>query len=107
MSLNKEEKKRLKNLEKKLGYTFKDLSLLKRAITHKSYTNELKIPPSEHNERIEFLGDAVLELTITHLLMEEFEDLPEGDLSKLRASVVNEFQLAAIAQSVDLGDFLY
>ena len=105
--MTSEEKKQLKELEKALGISFKKLAFLKKAITHKSYTNELKLPPSEHNERIEFLGDAVLELCISHLLIDEFEDAPEGELSKIRASVVNEAQLAAIAEGMNLGNYLY
>lgn len=107
MNITTDEKKRLKILEKKLGYAFKDKTLLKRALTHKSYTNELKLSPSEHNERIEFLGDAVMELAVSHLLMHVYQDHPEGELSKLRAAIVNEAQLAELAHSIDLGDFLY
>ncbi|MDP2599591.1 MAG: ribonuclease III [Deltaproteobacteria bacterium] len=107
MHVTTDEKKRLKILEKKLGYVFKDKTLLKRALTHKSYTNELKISPLEHNERIEFLGDAVMELAVSHLLMHQYRSHPEGELSKLRAAIVNEGQLAELAGSISLGDFLY
>lgn len=105
--MNSEEKKRLKVFEKKLGYKFKKTLLLKRALTHKSHINEMKLSPLENNERLEFLGDAVLELAISHLLMEEFEDHPEGELSKLRAAIVNENQLAELAQEIELGNYLY
>ncbi len=105
--MTKEEKARLKAFQKNLNYRFKKLEFLKRALTHKSYTNELKLSPLEHNERIEFLGDAVLELAVSHLLMEKFKDYPEGELSKLRAAVVNEAQLAELAQKIQLGDFLF
>lgn len=74
---------------------------------HKSYANEHKLPATEHNERYEYLGDAVLELSISHLLMERFPDFPEGELSKLRAAVVNETQLAELARTLNLGDYLY
>lgn len=107
MPLTKEEKVTLKSFQKKLNYRFKKLELLKKALTHKSYTNEMKLSPLEHNERIEFLGDAVLELAISHLLMEKFKDYPEGELSKLRAAIVNEGQLAELAQEIQLGDFLF
>lgn len=107
MSLTKEEKVKLKSFQKNLSYRFKKLELLKRALTHKSYTNEMKLSPLEHNERIEFLGDAVLELAISHLLMEKFKECPEGELSKLRAAIVNEGQLAELAQEIQLGDFLF
>lgn len=105
--MNSDEKKRLKVFEKKVGYKFKKTLLLKRALTHKSYTNEMKLSPIENNERLEFLGDAVLELAISHLLMEDFEGHPEGELSKLRAAIVNENQLAELAQKIELGNFLY
>ncbi len=105
--ISKEEKKRLKIFEKNLGYRFKNKLLLKRALTHRSYTNELRLSPLEHNERTEFLGDAVLELAISHLLMHQFQQHPEGELSKLRAAIVNESQLAELAHVIALGDFLY
>ncbi|MBI4125494.1 MAG: ribonuclease III, partial [Deltaproteobacteria bacterium] len=107
MEITKEEQKQLRVFEKKLGYKFKKPALLKRALTHKSSTNEMKLSPMENNERLEFLGDAVLELVISHLLMENFSDHPEGELSKLRAAIVNEVQLAELARKIDLGDFLF
>ncbi|EKD41567.1 MAG: hypothetical protein ACD_73C00655G0003 [uncultured bacterium] len=93
--------------EKKLGYVFSDISLLKKALTHKSYANENKLPSTENNERLEFLGDAVLELAVSHLLMQMFAESNEGDLSKLRAAVVNETSLAALAREINLGEFLF
>ena len=105
--LTKEDKKHLKAFEKILGYSFKNKEHLKRALTHKSHANELKLEATEHNERYEFLGDAVLELGVSHLLMARFADHPEGELSKLRAAIVNENQLAEIAREISLGDFLY
>jgi ribonuclease III len=101
------EKNRLKELQKKLGFKFKDFDHLKRALTHRSYANENRMPNTEHNERYEFLGDAVLELGISQVLMENFSTHTEGELSKLRASVVNETQLAAIARQLGLGEYLY
>ncbi len=74
---------------------------------HKSYANEHKLPATEHNERYEYLGDAVLELSISHLLMNRFPDFPEGELSKLRAAIVNETQLAELAKALNIGDYLY
>ncbi len=103
----KEEKKRLKEFEKVIGYKFKNREHLRRALTHKSYANEHRLAPSEQNERYEYLGDAVLELVISHLLMMRFPDHPEGDLSKLRAAVVNESQLAELAGAINLGDYLF
>ncbi|MBN1282212.1 MAG: ribonuclease III [Proteobacteria bacterium] len=105
--MTKEEKARFKALEKSIGYRFRRREHLRRALTHKSYANELRMAYADHNERLEFLGDAVLELAISHLLMERFTEFPEGELSKLRAAVVNEGQLAEIAREVGLGDYLY
>ncbi len=107
MGMSKEEKARMKRCEKRLGYKFKHREMLKRALTHKSFANEQRLPATEHNERSEFLGDAVLELAISHLLMERFPDFPEGELSKLRAAIVNETQLAELARELDLGEELY
>ncbi|HPW45568.1 MAG TPA: ribonuclease III [bacterium] len=107
MDLTTQEKKRLKVFEKKLGYKFRHRDYLKRALTHKSYTNELRLSPLEHNERYEYLGDAVLELGVSTLLMRRFPDHPEGELSKLRAAIVNEEQLAEISKEIGLGEFLY
>ena len=106
MKLSADDKKRLKQFEKALGYTFKKKELLFRALTHKSYANERGMPQSEHNERYEYLGDAVLELSISHILIEKFPKYPEGELSKIRAAVVNEVQLAELARTINLGDFM-
>lgn len=107
MGITRDEKKLLKEFEKLLGYGFKKRGHLKRALTHKSFANELHLPPTEHNERYEYLGDAVLELSISHFLMEYFPNHPEGELSKLRAAIVNESQLADMARKMKLGDYLY
>lgn len=105
--MTSEEKAHVKKFEKQLGYGFKRREHLRRALTHKSYANELKMPATDHNERYEYLGDAVLELSVSHLLMERFPDFPEGELSKLRAAIVNETQLAELARELKLGDFLF
>jgi len=107
MALNSDEKKVLKAFEKRIGYRFKRREHLRRALMHKSYANENRLPPTEHNERYEYLGDAVLELSVSHLLMERFPDHPEGELSKLRAAIVNEGQLAELAREIGLGDYMY
>ena len=107
MVLTSEDKKRLKKFEKILGYSFKSRDHLKRALTHKSYANEQRMPAIDHNERYEYLGDAVLELSISNILMELFPEHAEGELSKLRAAAVNETRLAGVARSLELGDFLY
>ncbi len=105
--LSRDEKKRLKRLEKNLGARFWNLENLKSALTHKSYANEKRIPSYCHNERLEFLGDAVLELVVSHTLMEKYPEAPEGDLSKMRAAMVNEKTLAWLARSLELGELLY
>lgn len=107
MGIRAEDKANLKGFEKRLGYKFRRREHLKRALTHKSFVNEQRLPASEQNERYEYLGDAVLELSVSHLLMERFPEHPEGELSKLRAAVVNEEQLAEIAKDLCLGNFLY
>ena len=104
MALNREAND-LKGLQKVLSYTFRDEGILLQALTHKSYANEKK-GLLKDNERLEFLGDAVLDLSISHLIMENFPDLSEGEMSKLRASVVNEGFLAAISEGIGLHKYL-
>jgi len=89
-----------------LGYTFHNPELLVRAFCHASYVNEQADGGLEDNERLEFLGDAVLDLVISHLLMRHFEDAREGDLSKFRAMLVDEAGLYEVAQALGLGDYL-
>jgi len=96
----------VKELEKKLGYRFKDLGILEQACRHSSYTNERRMSRMECNERLEFLGDAVLELASSEFLFEEYPDYPEGELTKLRASLVCEPTLALCARELSLGDYL-
>lgn len=105
--LSRDEKQKLKKLEKNLGVRFWNRDLLKSALTHKSYANERKIPSHLHNERLEFLGDAVLELVVSHTIMEKYAEDPEGELSKLRAAMVNEKTLAWMAKYLGIGDLLY
>jgi ribonuclease III len=93
-------------LQEKMEYIFRDASLLRQALTHKSYANEIEGENSMGNERLEFLGDAVLELVITHLLMERFPGYPEGKLSRLRAAIVNKESIASIACGFDLGRYV-
>ncbi len=95
----------LKALQKVLSYTFKNEGSLLQALTHKSYANEKKGLLTD-NERLEFLGDAVLDLAISHLIMEKFPNLSEGEMSKLRASVVNEGSLAVMAKGIGLDQYL-
>lgn len=93
-------------LEKKTGYSFKNKELLKKAMTHSSYTNEKHIAKIDCNERLEFLGDAVLEIVSSEFLYHEYPDLPEGNLTRKRASMVCESSLAISAREMDLGSFL-
>ncbi|HLE41850.1 MAG TPA: ribonuclease III domain-containing protein, partial [Nitrospirota bacterium] len=91
----------LSDIQQRIACTFKDPGLLERALTHKSYANENRL--SYHNERMEFLGDAVLNLTVSEYLMKACPDSTEGDLSRLRAAIVSEPTLAAIAREIGLG----
>jgi len=93
-------------LIKKLGYRFNRPELLEEALRHSSYVNELGDLDLDDNERMEFLGDAVLDLAISHILMELFEDAKEGDLSKFRATVVNEKGLCQVAKDLELGEYV-
>ena len=89
----------------RLGLTFKNLELLEEALTHRSYLNEHKTSKA-HNERLEFLGDAVLELATTHFLFTRFPNRPEGDLTAYRAALVNTVSLAETAELIGLNDLL-
>jgi ribonuclease-3 len=93
-------------LSKKLGYTFKRPELLHQALCHASYVNEQDNENLEDNERLEFLGDAVLDLAVSHLLMERFKEADEGTLSKYRAIVVDELGLYRVALKLQLGSYL-
>jgi ribonuclease III len=96
----------LSSLENELGYQFNNIGLLREALQHSSYVNEQRDPALQDNERLEFLGDAVLDLVITHILMEHFPKTREGDLSRMRATIVNESQLSSVAQQLNLGQHL-
>ncbi|MBF0224793.1 MAG: ribonuclease III [Desulfobacterales bacterium] len=98
--------KNLSELEDKLGYVFRDKALLIRSLSHRSFVNEQSDSTLKDNERLEFLGDAVLNLVLSHILMEQFLDINEGHLSKMRAGLVNEKQLAYLAKQIDLGSFV-
>lgn len=91
------------SFQESINYTFKDESLLIQALTHKSYANEKGVPD---NERFEFLGDAVLNLIVSDYLIKRFPEYTEGDLSKLKAFIVNENTLSRIAEELHLGDYL-
>lgn len=97
---------RIDELSRKLGYDFTNTVIMEEALRHSSFVNELGNPDIRDNERLEFLGDAVLNLIIGHLLMEAFPQFNEGDLSRMRATLVNESQLAKVAQTIDLGEHI-
>jgi len=97
--------KELFELEKKLGVVFKNKDLLRQALVHRSFINENPESGFENNERLEFLGDAVLELIVTEYLYLNYKN-PEGELTAWRAALVNAKKLAEIADSLDLNDFL-
>ena len=96
-------------LENALGYTFKNKALLQEALTHSSYSNELKAKKQicHCNERLEFLGDAVLSAVVSEYLFETFSNLPEGELSTMRAALVQSQALASYSRSFGVGEFLY
>ncbi len=96
----------ISELENNIKYIFIDKNLVKTALCHSSYINEQTDEKLADNEKLEFLGDAVLNLTAGHLLMDHFPDLNEGDLSRMRANLVNETRLASIARTMNLGKFL-
>ncbi len=99
----------LERLERSIGYSFKNKELLKKALTHSSYSNECRARGSaiECNERLEFLGDSVLSIAVSRYLYGEFADRQEGDLTKLRAATVCEKALAKYAHEIDLGAYIY
>ena len=98
--------RQLRELEQKTGYEFQNKKLLFQAMTHSSYANEHHMDKSRCNERLEFLGDAVLEVVSSDLLFHKYKKLPEGDLTKMRASIVCEPTLALCAGDLSLGDYL-
>ncbi len=96
-----------KAVEEAIGYSFCNIDQFVEAMTHKSFSNEQGlINSSPHNERLEFLGDAVLELIVSEYIFKDFPDLAEGQLTRIRAEVVNEGSLAEIARSFGLGEYL-
>ena len=92
--------------EKKIGYTFRDAGLLEQAFTHRSHLNENRTPGREHNERLEFLGDAVLELVVTEFLYAKYPDKPEGELTAYRAALVNTVSISDAGTKLGINDYL-
>ena len=96
-------------LEAKIGYSFSDRSFLEEALTHSSYANELKAKKQtvQCNERLEFLGDSVLSVVVSEYLFDRFATLPEGELTQMRAMLVQSASLASYSREIGLGDYLY
>ena len=92
-------------LEEKLGYKFKNIDLLKNALTHSSYGNEVRSGFSS-NERLEFLGDSVLSIVVSDYIYKHYPNMPQGELTKLRASLVCEKSLCTFSRELNLGDYL-
>jgi ribonuclease-3 len=97
---------RYAELQARLGHTFRNAALCETAMTHTSWLNEAGKPERSDNERLEFLGDAVVDLVVSDLLMKRFPDRREGDLSRARAALVSESGLAQVATAIDLGRFM-
>lgn len=93
-------------VEQIIGHTFADKTLITSAITHRSYLNEHREANWDHNERLEFLGDAVLELVVTHFLFEKYPEKPEGELTAVRAALVNTVSLSAASEKLGINDYL-
>lgn len=96
----------MEDLQKGLGYRFREENLLVQALTHASYAHEHLLGPVGDNERLEFLGDAILNGVMTHLLTERFSDRAEGELTRMRARLVNQRALARVARGLGLGQFV-
>ena len=96
-----------KEFESVIQYRFQEKKLLKQYLTHSSYANEKHMKKLSDNERLEFLGDAVLEIITSEFLYQEYPELSEGELTKRRASIVCESTLAMCAKGIQLGEFLY
>jgi ribonuclease-3 len=99
-------KSRYAELEARLGHSFRDGALCETAMTHTSWVNEAGQPDRSDNERLEFLGDAVLNLVVSDALMQRFPERREGDLSRARAALVSESGLAQVAVAIELGRFI-
>lgn len=98
--------KKFEEFAQKMGVVFNDIGLLRTACTHRSYLNENKGAGLEHNERLEFLGDAVLELIITYFLFKKYPKKNEGDLTSYRAALVNTVSLSRVAESLGVNDYM-
>ena len=104
--MDKSRREVLKKLEERLDYRFRDVDLLVTALTHRSYVNENRQPGVSDNERLEFLGDSVLGLCVSDLLIKKYVDGSEGDLTKMRSVLVGEKNLAQLARELQIGNCL-
>lgn len=106
--MEKSKKRDIKDLEKKIGYVFGDKKLLTEALTHSSYANELsqRNIPTRSNERLEFLGDSVLEIIASTYLFTEYQSVPEGELTRLRSEIICTAALSSYATEIELGEYL-
>ena len=105
MDFSENRMQELRSLQDQIKFQFSDLKLLNKALTHKSYANENN-KNLNHNERLEFLGDSVLDILVSDFLVHKYSDFEEGILSIIRAAVVNESCLAKLAKKINLGDYL-
>ena len=105
MDFSENRMQELRSMQDQINFEFSDLKLLNKALTHRSYANE-KGKNLKHNERLEFLGDSVLDILVSDFLVHKYCDFDEGILSKIRAAVVNESCLAKLAKKINLGDYL-
>lgn len=96
----------LKKFEEIIKYNFKNIDILEKSLTHSSYSNEDKFYTKVNNERLEFLGDAVLSIVVSRFIFEQFPEYPEGELTKLRSQVVCEDTLSLVASNLNIGNFL-
>jgi ribonuclease-3 len=106
MKVRRKPDEKLQTLEARINYHFSEPSIIFHALTHSSYANEMRLSKENNNERLEYLGDAVLELVTSEYVYKEYPDLSEGDLTKLRASIVCEQTLSACARDINIGEFL-
>ena len=98
---------KLTEFQEMIGYHFTREGLLRQALTHSSYANERHMKKLSDNERLEFLGDAVLEIISSEFLYNQYPDLPEGDLTRIRASIVCEPTLAMCTEQIHLGEYIF
>lgn len=106
MKISSERKKNLDEIQLNIDYNFKDIKLINTSLTHSSYANESKMKNYENNERLEFLGDVIVNLIVSEYIYHRFPQLPEGELTKIRATIVCESSLAFAAKKINLGNYL-